>query len=45
MPNENPGAYSEARDRIREKKERETIVREVKTEEFEKTKENLRKRK
>ncbi len=45
MPNENPGAYSEARDRIREKKERETVVLEVKTEEFEKTKEKMRKRK
>ena len=42
---ENPGAYGEARDRIREKKERETIVLEVKTEEFEKTKEKMRKRK
>ncbi len=42
---ENPGAYSEARDRIREKKERETVVLEVKTEEFEKTKEKMRKRK
>ena len=45
MPNENPGAYSEARDRIREKKERETVVLEVKTEEFEKNKEKMRKRK
>lgn len=45
MPNENPWAYSEARDRIREKKERETVVLEVKTEEFEKTKEKMRKRK
>ena len=45
MPNENPGAYSEARDRIREKKERETVILEVKTEEFEKTKEKMRKRK
>jgi hypothetical protein len=45
MPNENPGAYSEARDRIREKKEQEMIVREVKTEEFEKTKEKMRKKK
>ena len=42
---ENPGAYSEARDRIREKKERETVVLEVKTDEFEKTKEKMRKRK
>lgn len=42
---ENPGAYSEARDRIREKKERETVVLEVRTEEFEKTKEKMRKRK
>ncbi|MBC7498271.1 hypothetical protein H7170_01360 [Candidatus Gracilibacteria bacterium] len=45
MPNENPGAYSEARDRIREKKEREMIVREAKTEEFEKIKEKMRKKK
>ena len=45
MPNENPGAYSEARDRIREKKEREMLVLEVKTEEFEKTKEKMRKKK
>jgi hypothetical protein len=45
MPNENPWSYSEARDRIREKKERETVVLEVKTEEFEKTKEKMRKKK
>lgn len=44
MPNENPWAYSEARDRIREKKERETIIIEVKKEEFEKWKERLRKK-
>jgi hypothetical protein len=42
---ENPWAYSEVRDRIREKKERETVILEVKTEEFEKWKEKLRKRK
>jgi hypothetical protein len=45
MPNENPWAYSEARDRIREKKEKETIIIEVKKEEFEKWKEKLRKKK
>ena len=45
LMSENPGAYSESRDRIREKKERETVVLEVKTEEFEKTKEKMRKRK
>ena len=45
LMSENPGAYSEARDRIREKKERETVVLEVKTEEFEKTKEKMRKKK
>jgi hypothetical protein len=42
---ENPGAYNEARDRIREKKEREVVLLETKTEEFEKTKEKMRKRK
>ena len=42
---ENPGAYSEARDRIREKKERETVILETKTEQFEKSKEKMRKRK
>ncbi len=42
---ENPWAYIEARDRIREKKERETVVLEKKTEEFEKTKEKMRKKK
>lgn len=45
MPNENPWVYSEARDRIREKKEQETVIIEVKKEEFEKWKEKLRKRK
>lgn len=45
MPNENPGAYSEARDRIREKKEREAVLLEVKTEEFEKSREKMRKKK
>ena len=42
---ENPGAYNEVRDRIREKKEREIAIIEIKTDEFEKTKEKLRKRK
>ncbi len=32
MPNENPGAYNEARDRIREKKEKETTIIESKKE-------------
>jgi hypothetical protein len=45
MPNENPGAYSEARDRIREKKEKETIIIESKKEDFEKSKSILRKKK
>ncbi|MBX9809253.1 hypothetical protein K2X92_02610 [Candidatus Gracilibacteria bacterium] len=42
---ENPGAYNEARDRIREKKEKETILVESQKEEFEKTKNILRKKK
>ncbi|MBC7503753.1 hypothetical protein H7169_02180 [Candidatus Gracilibacteria bacterium] len=45
MPNENPGAYNEARDRIREKKEKEVVIIESKKEEFEKTKEKMRKKK
>jgi hypothetical protein len=45
MPNENPGAYSEARDRIREKNEKETIIIESKKEDFEKSKSILRKKK
>jgi hypothetical protein len=42
MPWENPGAYDEARKRIRENKERETIVIEEKKESFEKGKEKIR---
>jgi hypothetical protein len=45
MPNENPGAYNEARDRIREKNEKETIIIESKKEDFEKSKSILRKKK
>ena len=45
MPNENPGAYNEARDRIREKKEKEIILVETKKEDFEKSKSILRKKK
>ncbi len=45
MSHENPGAYDEARKRIREKKEMEVSVIEVKKEDFEKGKEKLRKRK
>jgi hypothetical protein len=45
MPNENPGVYSETRDRIREKKEKETILVESKKEDFEKSKNILRKKK
>lgn len=45
MPNENPWAYNEARNRIREKKEKETILVESQKEEFEKTKNILRKKK
>lgn len=45
MPNENPGAYSEARDRIREKNDREHTIVESKKEDFEKTKTLLRKKK
>lgn len=45
MPWENPGAYDEARKRIRENKERETIVIEEKKESFEKWKEKIRSKK
>lgn len=45
MPSENPGVYNEARDRIREKKEKETIIVESKKEEFEVSKNILRKKK
>ena len=44
MPNENPGAYNEARDRIREKKEKETTIIESKKEDYEKSKSILRKK-
>ena len=42
---ENPWAYNEARDRIREKKEKEIVVAESKKEDFEKSKSLLRKKK
>ncbi len=42
---ENPGAYNEARNRIREKKEKETIVAEEVQEQFEKYREKLTKKK
>ncbi len=42
MPWENPGAYDEARKRIRENSERETIIIEEKKENFEKWKEKIR---
>ena len=45
MPNENPGVYNETRDRIREKKEKETILVETKKEDFEKSKSILRQKK
>ena len=45
MPWENPWAYDEGRKRIRESKDRETIVIEEKKEDFEKTKEKIRSRK
>ena len=36
---ENPGAYNEARDRIREQKEKEKVIAESVVEHFEKSKE------
>lgn len=45
MPWENPGAYDEARKRIRENNERETIIIEEKKENFEKWKEKIHSRK
>lgn len=45
MPNENPWAYNEARNRINENKEREKIIIEEKKENFEKTKERIKSRK
>ena len=42
MPWENPWAYDEARKRIREKVEQETVIKEQVTENFEKTKERVR---
>ena len=42
---ENPGAYNEARNRIREQKEKEKIVVEAVQENFEKSKEKLKKNK
>ena len=41
---ENPWAYNEARDRIREKKEKEVVLAEIKKEDFEKTKTLMRKK-
>lgn len=45
MSKENPWAYNEARNRINENKEREKIILEEKTENFEKTKERIKSRK
>lgn len=45
MPNENPGVYNETRDRIREKKEKEITILETKKEDFETSKQILRKKK
>ena len=45
MPSENPWVYNETRDRIRDKKEKETSIVESKKEDFEKSKSLLRKRK
>ncbi len=45
MPNENPGVYNESRDRIREKKERETLLAESKKEDFETSKSRVRNKK
>lgn len=45
MPWENPWAYDEARKRIRESRDRETIIIEEKKEDFEKGKEKIRSRK
>lgn len=45
MSNENPWVYNEARDRIRERKEREEEIKEAKKEDFEKSKLILRKKK
>lgn len=45
MPSENPWVYNEARDRIRDKKEKEASIVESKKEDFEKSKSLLRKRK
>ena len=42
---ENPGAYNEARNRIREKKEQEKVVAELVIEHFEKSKEKLKRKK
>jgi uncharacterized protein YceK len=45
MPWENPGAYDEARKRIRENKESETVIREKKKEDFEKSKDKVHSKK
>lgn len=45
MPFENPGAYDEARKRIREKSEKEQIIVENTIENFEKSKERITKKK
>lgn len=42
---ENPGAYHEARNRIREKNDKEKVIAEVVQEQYEKSKEKLTKRK
>ena len=42
---ENPGAYNEARNRIREQKEKEKVIAESVVEHFEKSKEKLHKKK
>lgn len=45
MSHENPGAYREAQDRIRETKDREKQIIEERTEDFEKGMEKIRKKK
>lgn len=45
MPSENPWAYNEARNRIRENQESETVILEKKKEDFEVGKEKVKKRK
>ncbi len=45
MSNENPGAYNEARNRIREKQEQERVIVEKKKEDFEVGKEKVYRKK